>query len=108
MCCFYSLPGPSPDPVRNVTAVVKGNDIEVSWQHPRIATAVTYSFGVYISSTGKDWEKYKHNIPVSKGPSLVMRNLDAGKYHIRVVSYGAYAISKPSSTIIVTVKAGRL
>ncbi len=92
----------------NVTAVVKDSDIELSWQPAQHKTAITYSFGVNTSLTGDDWVRYKKNIPVSKGTTLLMTNMDQGTYHIQVVSNGAFAISKPSSTVIVTVEAGRL
>ena len=99
--------GPKPVPPLNLTALLVGRDVFLSWL-PIIGSSVpVFWYKVEYSSVADDiWRRYGGPVQQSSVTETTVRGLAAGTYSFRVVAYGVMSFSEPSNTATVTVPPG--
>ena len=87
---------PAPDPPRNLTAVVNGNDITLTWEPP--ATGTPEGYKIYRDSTVIS--------PLQTGLTYVDANIYPGSYTYSVKAVYSSGMSQPAGPVPAVVEGG--
>lgn len=91
----------------NVSALLKGNNIEVTWNAPLTSPVTIYNYVVEYKIGDDDWIKSQY----IKAPtrSFLFTDVREGERHsFRVYSYGLMAFSYPTNAVNVDIAKGKI